>query len=127
MKQTILLLLGCACLSSCSTLFTQTRQPVTFIGENGTKIFDASTNVKLGEIKKDNTITLQIKKKLGDKYLLAKKEGYAPTPLLVESSFNPVSLWNLLFWPGFIIDLGTGKINKYDAVSYEIEMEKVAE
>ena len=45
-------------------------------------------------------------------------------PLVIESNFNAKSLWNILFWPGFLIDLGTGKMNKYDPVIYNIDMEK---
>lgn len=62
--------------------------------------------------------------KTNDKLIIAKKEGYANTPIAIESSFNPKSLWNILFWQGFLVDLGTGQINKYDPIIYNIEMEK---
>ena len=87
-------------------------------------MYDATYNVKLAEITEGGTATVRIKKKLSDKTIVAKKEGYKNTPFVVESEFNPKSLWNILFWPGFLIDLGTGKINKYDPVIYNIEMEK---
>ena len=83
-------------LSSCMSIFSSTQQPTTF----------------------------RLKKKLSDRTVIAKKEGYKNTPFVIESAFNAKALWNILFWPGFLIDLGTGKINKYDPVIYNIEMEK---
>lgn len=80
--------------------------------------------MKLAEIKDGGSTTVKIKKKLADKTIIAKKEGFKNTPFVVESSFNTKALWNILFWPGFLVDLGTGKINKYDPTIYNIEMEK---
>ena len=82
---------------------------------NGTKIYEASTKQKIAEIKEDNSVTVQIKKKREDKQLVAKKEGYQTTPF---------GLWNILFWPGFLVDLGTQKMNKWDNTIINIEMEK---
>lgn len=111
-------------LSSCMSIFSSSQQPITITGENGIKLYDATNNVKLAEIKEGESTTIRLKKKLSDKTIIAKKEGYKNTPFVIESAFNAKSLWNILFWPGFLIDLGTGKINKYDPVIYNVEMEK---
>lgn len=124
MKKIILFVAVGFLFTSCATLFTSSSQPITFSGMEGTKIFDAATNMKLAEIGSGKTATVNIKKKTGDKQFLAKKEGYKNTPLMLESSFNNTALWNILFWPGFIIDYGTGKINKWDNTVINIEMEK---
>lgn len=125
MKKLLLLLLcSTFLLSSCMTIFSSSNQAITFTGENGIKLYDGTNNVKLGEIKEGNSTTVKIKKKTSDKTIIAKKEGCANTPFIVESSFNARSLWNILFWPGFLIDLGTGKINKYDPIIYNIDMDK---
>lgn len=110
--------------SSCMTVFTKSRQTVTFTGEAGTKLYDATSNVKIAEISDGGSTTVKMKKKLADKTIIAKKSGYKDTPFIIESEFNAKSLWNILFWPGFLIDLGTGKINKYDPVIYNVELEK---
>lgn len=65
-----------------------------------------------------------IKKAMSDKQLLAKKEGYKTQSLILESSFNTTSLLNLLFWPVFFVDLGTGQMNKWDNTNINIDMEK---
>ena len=106
------------------TVFTKSRQTVTFTGEAGTKLYDATSNVKIAEISDGGSTTVKMKKKLADKTIIAKKSGYKDTPFIIESEFNAKSLWNILFWPGFLIDLGTGKINKYDPVIYNVELEK---
>lgn len=106
------------------TVFTKSRQTVTFTGEAGTKLYDATNNVKIAEISDGGSTTVKMKKKLADKTIIAKKSGYKDTPFIIESEFNAKSLWNILFWPGFLIDLGTGKINKYDPVIYNVELEK---
>lgn len=111
-------------LTSCATLFTNSKQAITFSGIEGTKIYDTATNIKIAEIGSDKTATVSVKKKLSDKQLIAKKEGYKNTPILLESSFNTTSLWNLLFWPGFIVDLGTGQMNKWDNTYVNIDMDK---
>lgn len=124
MKKMIVALLCPLLFSSCMTVFTKSRQTVTFTGEAGTKLYDATNNVKIAEISDGGSTTVKMKKKLADKTIIAKKSGYKDTPFIIESEFNAKSLWNILFWPGFLIDLGTGKINKYDPVIYNVELEK---
>lgn len=124
MKKVILVLIAAVSLSSCATIFTSSKQSITFSGIEGTKIYDAKNNVKLTEIGSDQTATVSIKKKMGDKQLLAKKEGYKTQALVLESTFNATTLWNILFWPGFLVDLGTGQMNKWDNTLVNIELEK---
>lgn len=124
MKKVFYVAAVCLLLSSCCTLFTGSNQSITFTGETGTKIYDANTKVKIAEIREDNAVTVKVRKRLDDKQLLAKREGYRPAPLVLESTFNAVSLWNILFWPGFVIDLATQKITKWDNTTIEVEMEK---
>ncbi|UVV62224.1 hypothetical protein NXY01_18970 [Bacteroides fragilis] len=101
MKKILLLLSVCISFSSCCTLFSSSKQDITFTGMNGTKIYEASTKQKIAEIKEDNSVTVQIKKKREDKQLVAKKEGYQTTPFVLESTFNNACLWNILFWRAF--------------------------
>ena len=109
---------------ACCTLFTSSDQSITFAGPEGTKIYDTYTNIKIAEIGESKMVTVRIKKKVESKTLIAKKEGYRPSPLLLESTFNPTTLWNILFWPGFIVDFGTQKISKWDNTYINIDLEK---
>lgn len=123
MKKVVLILVCALCLSSCGTLFTPTKQPITFMGMPETKIYDNSK--KLGEIPEDGTTTIKVRKKLSDKTLIAKKEGYKNTPIVLDAVFNPVSVINLTNVLAWAIDLGTGKCCKWDTDVVEIEMVKV--
>lgn len=58
---------------------------------------------------------------MNDKQFVIKKEGKESKAVFIESRFNKTSLWNLLFWPGFLIDLGTGQMNKYDNTIINLE------
>lgn len=125
MKQGLLLLLICMLLASCCTVFTGSKQAVTFMAPDGTKIYDALTNTKIAEVRKDNTVTTYIKKRRDDKQLIAKREGCKPVPFMLETSFNASTLWNILFWPGFIVDFGTARMFRWEDTIVEIEMTSV--
>ena len=124
MKKILAMLCSAFLFTSCMSICSSSKQTITFTAEQGTKLYDAANNVKLAEIKDGNSVAIKLKKNLKDKTIIAKKEGYKDTPFVIESCFNAKSLWNILFWPGFLIDLGTGKINEYDPVIYNIELDK---
>lgn len=113
--------------SSCCTLFTSSRQSITFTGTEGAEIYNVKKNLKLGKISNDKPLTIKIKKKMADQQFIAKKEGYVSAPLLLESSFNAVCILNIFFWPGFIIDLATEQMNKYDDSMLHVELEPIQE
>lgn len=110
--------------TSCGTLFTSTKQPITFVGQPETSIFDHGK--KLGRIGEDGETTIKIKKRLSNKVLIAKKEGYKTTAFTLNSVFNPVSIINLTNILAWAIDLGTGKCCKWDdeVVTLELEEDK---
>lgn len=110
------------CFSSCGTLFTPSKQPITFVGMPETRIYD--NGKKLGEISDGGTATIKVRKKLSNKTLIAKKEGYKNTPIILDATLNPVSIINFTNILAWAIDLGTGKCCKWDTDVVEIEMEK---
>ena len=117
------MMLICAlCLSSCGTLFTPSKQSITFMGMPETRIYD--NGKKLGEISEGGTTIIKVRKELSSKTLIAKKDGYKNTPFTLDATFNPVSIINLTNRLAWAIDLGTGKCCKWDTDVVEIEMEK---
>ena len=108
--------------SSCCTLFTSASQTVTFVGEKGTRIYD--NGMKIATIEDSGETSVRIRKKISSKELIAKKEGYKPTPIMLESEINPVSFINLLNVLAWGIDLGTQKACKWSNTYFEIEMEE---
>lgn len=109
-------------LSSCATIFTSSKQEITISGESGTSIYDGYK--KIGHLDKDGIGIIKVKKSLSSKKLTAKKEGYEKKIISVNTTINWVTLFNFFFTPGFLVDLATGQLCKYDDDYFEIEMEK---
>ena len=107
--------------TSCCSIFTSAKQTVTFVGEEGIRIYD--NGMKIATIGESGETSVRIRKKKSSKELIAKKEGYRPTPLRLESTFNPVACINLLNVLAWGIDLGTQKAFKWENTYFEIEME----
>lgn len=74
MKKILILLCSVFLLTSCMSIFSSSKQSITFVGENGTTLYDGVNNVKLAEIKEGGSATVKIKKKLSDKTIIAKKK-----------------------------------------------------
>lgn len=108
--------------SSCASIFTSAKQNITFVGEEGTKIYD--NGQKIATIGETGETSVRIRKKLSSKELVAKKEGYKPATVTLDSQFNPISCINLLNVLAWAIDLGTQKACKWENTYIEIEMEK---
>ena len=61
---------------------------------------------------------------LSGKNVTLRLAGYEDRNFALQSSFNTVSLINILFWPGFIVDVATGSIMKYSPTTYSMTMEQ---
>ena len=123
MKMIISICCDCLLFSSCATLFTGSRQAITFDAKMP-EVGIYKDGVKLGETKNDGTFTTKIGKELSSVNMMAKKEGYKNEPFFLNTRFNGVSCINLLNIIAWAIDLGTGNACKYDRNYVEIEMEK---
>lgn len=106
--------------SSCATIFTKGKQEITFVGEKGVTIYDK--NAVIAKIGEGGTATARVKKRLSNKTLIAKKDGYKNVPLTLDAQFNPISILNLLSPISWAIDLGTGKCCKWENEVIEFEM-----
>lgn len=64
----------------------------------------------------------------GGKAVVLKKEGYHEQVMVVNTKFQPCGLWNLLFWPGFLIDGACGNTVKIDPAHLNLcsELEPVS-
>jgi hypothetical protein len=55
--------------------------------------------------------------------IMVKLEGYETKSLAVQNSFNMTTLWDIFFFPTFIVDLATGALMKFDPLNYNIELD----
>lgn len=122
MKKTLsyaLLAITALSMTSCATIFTGTKDSITFNSKpEGAKV------VFQGVEKCVTPCSVNLDRSLGKRFVELKKEGYETKELKLEKSFNPVTLVNILFGGviGFGIDLGTGSFTKYDPKTYDTEL-----
>lgn len=121
-KVVFTLLLGSVFLSSCSTIFTASKQDITFVGKEGTRIYD--NGQKIATIGESGETSVSVRKRISSKELVAKKDGYKPKPVVLHTKFSTISCINLLNAIAWAIDLGTQKVCKWDNTYIEIEMEE---
>ena len=60
----------------------------------------------------------------GKDYVIQASYGKDTQTLSLNKSIEPVYWVNILFWPGLIIDLATGKMFEYDPTEYEFTFEQ---
>ena len=58
----------------------------------------------------------------GGKVVTVKKAGFSDQSRVINTAFQPVSLFDILFWPTFIVDAMTGDLVKIDPASRNIHM-----
>ena len=56
----------------------------------------------------------------GGKTVVVRKKGYNDQALQVNTSFQPIALLDILFWPSFIIDGATGSLVKIDPANRNV-------
>lgn len=118
MKRTILLV-GLL-LSGCATIFSGSSDQVEF------KSMPEGARVEVNGVSVGRTpMTANIKRNITAPTVQLKLNGYETQQILMQNSFNAVSLLNIFFWPGFIVDAVTGTIMKQEVLSYEAKLEIV--
>lgn len=106
--------------SSCATIFSGTTQMI------NVQIVDEATNEPLEGVQcrvtdgkglifpvSGNPGQFTATKGNGPLTPSCKKEGYVQTSFGMGESFNGVTLINVLFWPGFIVDGVSGAMKDY--------------
>lgn len=116
-------------LTGCATIFSGTSQTI------NVKVVDATTQVPLQNVScvvsdgnnsytmAGNPSAINISKG-GHVVINCSKPGYRQLNMAVGDSFNAVTIVNVLFWPGFIVDAVSGAYKKYPS-HYLINMQRV--
>lgn len=108
--------------SGCATLFSGTDEDITFNSS------PSGANVVVNGIVVGTTpTTVEIDRPgLEDQDVTIELEGYDTRRFELDTEFNTVSILNVFFWPGFIIDIVTGAISRYDKDTYTVDLESGA-
>lgn len=119
MKKYIIVILISVSMSSCATLFTGTKDRITF---NSTP--NGATIYKNGIEQCKTPCTLGVKRSLNDTDIEYKLDGYETRLITLSKEFNPISILNLGNLFGWGIDALTGAVMKYDDNLYDIKLSK---
>ncbi len=107
--------------TSCASIFCGTKAKVTF--DCNVK---SGVNLTIDGIKHHNVefpFTTKVKRGFDDTIVKAEAENYKPETLVIDKTFNPVSIINLCDVLGWGIDAATGAITKPANNYYQIESE----
>lgn len=132
MKKTLTLISTILLVTSCATVFSGSTQRINF------KVLDSNSGEDLtgfvckvyapgGQVDSIVSSPSSVVVARGDGAIRVdcKKDGYKQGSMAVGDSFNAVSVVNVLFWPGFLVDLASGAYKKYPS-HYVVNMEKIS-
>lgn len=106
--------------TSCATIFTGTRDPITFSSNpEGAKVFHK------GIEKCTTPCTVKIPRSLSKQTVSFEKEGFEKKEVKLTKNFNAVTLLNIILGGaiGVGIDAATGSLTKYSPKKYDVELE----
>ena len=115
MKKTVLCaLLAMSLLTQgCCSIFTANPQTVSVNSE------PPGAKVQIGPYRGTTPYNVSIPR--GKNYIVQASYNGDVQTLNLQKNIEPVYWVNILFWPGLIIDLATGKMFKYDQTHYEFD------
>ena len=115
MKKSILcVLLAIAFMSQgCCSIFTPNPQLISVDSK------PEGAKVRIGQHKGTTPYSVSLPK--GNSYIVEASYAGETQSLAMNKNIEPVYWVNILFWPGLIIDLATGKMWKYEPTHYEFD------
>ncbi|HJD59459.1 MAG TPA: hypothetical protein LFW20_02120 [Rickettsia endosymbiont of Omalisus fontisbellaquei] len=128
----VTILMSTIILSGCATIFSGTTQDIhvkVIDNKNNTALENVVCTVTDGTggnyVLPNNPGIVKVRRTSGAVLIDCKKEGYKQLNIAVGDNFNSVTLINVLFWPGFIVDALSGSYKKYPS-HYLVAMENIA-
>ncbi len=119
-------------LSGCATVFSGSTQTINVeaIDSANHHVLDGVSCVVIEpngvrQVVSSNPGTVSVTRGSGALNVACKKEGYHQLSTAVGDSFNSTTLVNILFWPGFFVDMASGANKKYPS-HYVANMEKTS-
>lgn len=124
-EKTLLLLSAGYILSGCATIFTGSKKKVTFSANT-----EQSATLTIDGYKYHNITfpyTVKIRGGFEDTMVQAESDGYEKTQVVINKTFNAVSVLNFFDLLGWGIDAASGAMMKPEYKFYEFEFEKKEE
>ena len=125
MKRIGILLCSSFLMTSCATVFCGSKANVTFdsdIAEKETLTIDGRKHLNV-----TFPYTTKIRRGFDETLVTAETANYTAEPIIINKSFNAVSVINLLDILGWGIDAATGAITKPEFKFYQIDFQPKVE
>jgi len=112
------ILISAFLLTSCATLFTGSTDNITINSEpEGAMIL--VEGIELGR----TPATVTVKRPgLGNKTVTLQLEGYEDRVFILQKEFNVIALLNFGGFVGWIVDIATGAVMKYNPKNYDMKL-----
>jgi hypothetical protein len=94
--------------AGCATIFTSSTEHVTVNSD------PSGANFQYGPFNGTTPAQIEVPKKALASFATFSKPGYQTTTVPVVTGIQGATWWDILFWPGFIIDFVTGNANKLE-------------
>jgi PEGA domain len=120
----LLMLIASVTLSSCATILKGPRQTVFITSE------PSGAKVEINGVNYGVTPTeVSLKKGFDGQTISLSKEGYEKKYVRPEINFDAISVVNVFFWPGFVIDALSGAMMRYSnrGINVNLDPEKSAQ
>ncbi|MFC5193636.1 PEGA domain-containing protein [Algoriphagus aquatilis] len=117
MKKIPLLLVSIILMSGCATIFTGTKDRITF-NSNPSGAIIYKDGVELCT----TPCTYKVKRSINDTDIEFKLDGYQTRVITLDKEFNVISIINLGNLLGWGIDALSGAVMKYDRKTYDITL-----
>ena len=121
MKKTFVLLISSVMICSCATIFTGSKKTVTIDSKVKQPTTLAVDGYKIGTV--TLPYTLKIKGGFNETVVKAETQNYEQSVLIINKTFNAVSVINLANIFGWGIDAATGAITKPEFKFYEVDFQ----
>ena len=124
MKKSMIMIVVCGVFmfNGCATILSGTSDDVTFNSD------PKGATILINGIEEGKTpATVTIKRPgFGEKRVTLKLKGYDDRNFTLSKTFNTMALCNLGSIPGWLIDIVTGSVFKYDRTNYSMDLEPKA-
>ncbi|MGB1728696.1 MAG: PEGA domain-containing protein [Crocinitomicaceae bacterium] len=105
-------------ITSCATLFTGTKDKITFNSE------PSGATIYIDGVEQCKTpCTMTVKRSISDTEVEFKLDGYETRLITLSKELNLVSIINTINLAGWGIDVLSGAVMKYDRKSYDITLD----
>ncbi len=118
-------MVGAFMLTGCATIFSGSSAKIPFETDGPDDTEFTITSVQTGErtVRKGNRFVVELKRN-ADYQVSVQAQGYKGQDVLVGRSFNMLTILNILFWPGLLVDFATGAMYQPDKERVYVRLEK---